>query len=101
MRSWRSRNRQTALIAIAVSLGQVACGGPSTPSGALPSGVWGGDHVTMTVASGGAQFEFDCAHGSIETPIVVDRRGQFGAAGVYVREHGGPIRQGETPDAHP
>ena len=30
-----------------------------------------------------------------------DRQGRFEVAGTYVREHGGPIRQGEIPDAHP
>jgi len=101
MRSWPSRNSHAALIAIAAWLGQVTCAGPSAPSGALATGVWGGDHVTMTVASGSAQFDFDCAHGSVDTTIVVDGRGQFAATGVFVREHGGPIREGETPDAHP
>ena len=64
-------------------------------------GVWGGDHVTMTVASAGGHFEFDCAHGDVGTTLVLDARGQFSATGVFVREHGGPIRPGEAPDSHP
>jgi hypothetical protein len=55
----------------------------------------------MVVASAGAHFEFDCAHGNVGTTLVLDARGQFSATGAFVREHGGPIRQGEEPDSHP
>jgi hypothetical protein len=55
----------------------------------------------MTVADASTHLELDCAHGDIPAVVSVDRRGQFGVAGTYVREHGGPIRQGEIPDSHP
>ena len=63
--------------------------------------MWGGDHVTVTVASAGAHFEFDCAHGDVGTTLVLNARGEFIATGAFFREHGGPIRQGEVPDSHP
>lgn|SRR2546422_3599284 len=102
IRIWRSRNSRAGLIAIAAWLAHAACAGaPSSPSSTVALGLWGGDHVTMTVASAGVHFEFDCAHGSVGTTLVLDARGQFSATGAFVREHGGPIRQGEESDSHP
>jgi hypothetical protein len=64
-------------------------------------GTWGGDHITMTVASAVTHLEFDCAHGDVGTALVLDRHGRFTETGTFVREHGGPIREGEVPDSHP
>jgi hypothetical protein len=58
-------------------------------------GTWGGQHIGMVVTAGGAELEYDCAHGRITGPISLDRDGEFVALGVHVREHGGPIREGE------
>jgi hypothetical protein len=78
-----------------------SCSGSSTSPSPLPAGVWGGDHISMSVAAAGTHIELDCAHGEIPSAIDVDRRGEFAVAGTYVREHGGPIRLGEIPDSHP
>src|SRR6266849_4268008 len=87
-----SQNSRAGFVAIVVWLAQAACASaPSGPSSTAALGVWGGDHVTVTVASAGAHFEFDCAHGDVGTPLVLDGRGQFNATGTFVREHGGPI----------
>jgi hypothetical protein len=59
------------------------------------TGDWGGQHVGMVVTSAGAELEYDCAHGRITEPLRPDREGEFRAAGVHVREHGGPVREGE------
>jgi len=63
--------------------------------------MWGGDHVAMTVAATATHLEFDCAHGDIPAALMVDARNEFDVAGTFVREHGGPIRDGETADARP
>src|SRR6266850_2960093 len=68
---------------------------------AVPGGSWGGVHVAMEVADKGTAIEFDCAHGMISERLVLDREGRFRAKGTFVREHGGPIREGETPASHP
>ena len=79
-----------------------ACGVASTgPSVRVGAGVWGADHVILTVADTATHLEFDCAHGDIPGALKADARGQFEAAGTFVREHGGPIREGEVPDSHP
>lgn len=64
-------------------------------------GTWGGGQVTMQVTAGGATIEFSCAHASIDGPLFLDSAGRFAASGLYVREHGGPIREGEPSDSHP
>lgn len=63
----------------------------------MQDGMWGGDHIRMEVNSGGANLEFDCAHGSIPESIVLDEHSQFDIAGTIVLEHPGPIREGEEP----
>ena len=61
-------------------------------------GSWGGEHIGLMVSENGAHLEFDCASGDIGEPLTVDREGRLGVDGVYIREHGGPIRSGEEPD---
>jgi hypothetical protein len=77
------------------------CGGASRPSGLVPQGSWGGDHVELVLGAAHGTIEFDCAHGTMQGPIPVDPDGAFHATGTFVREHGGPIRDGEPLDQHP
>src|SRR5687768_2198894 len=67
---------------------------------ALPPGTWGGDHILLDVAVGGATVELDCAHGAVEEAIRLDSEGRFDVAGTYVQERGGPVREGGE-DARP
>ena len=94
--------------AIAIGIAFVtACGGGSSPTdsrpggitSAIPNGPWGGAHVSLTAADTGATLQFDCAHGSIPAPLSVGADGRFKLAGIFVREHGGPIRIGEPEDS--
>ena len=64
-------------------------------------GMWGGAGIRLDVSADGAIIEYDCAHGTIDQPIVGDRNGRFTVTGTHVREHGGPIRVDEPPDRHP
>jgi hypothetical protein len=83
-------------------LAATACDGSlGGPSATGLTGVWGGDHVSLTVTETGSHLEFDCARGDIPGALAADTEGAFAAAGTYVREHGGPIRDDEMPDAHP
>jgi hypothetical protein len=63
---------------------------------ALTPGVWGGAHIRFEVTGRGADIEYDCARGTVEGRIVVDRRGRFSVAGMQYDEHGGPVREGEA-----
>ena len=64
-------------------------------------GSWGGEHITMEIAAGGATIEYDCANGTIDGFFVIDGSGRFDLTGVHVREQGGPVQDGVPPDAHP
>jgi hypothetical protein len=72
-------------------------GEPGTPA----LGRWGGEHVALELTSAGGTVEYDCAHGGLTQPVRPGARGEFEALGVHVREHGGPIREGERPDSVP
>ncbi len=67
----------------------------------IGAGAWGSDHVSLLVTATGGTLEYDCAHGTIDQPFVVDSSGRFDLAGTHTREHGGPIRIGEKGDKRP
>jgi hypothetical protein len=67
----------------------------------VPAGLWGGQHVALEVGAADARLELDCAHGTIDEPLRLDGDGRFDAAGVFVPEHGGPVRPDEPPDRRP
>src|SRR5262249_49563457 len=78
----------------------VACDRTPTDPTPVDRGIWGGDHVAMTVGATNAHLELDCAHGDIPGALSV-KNGELGASGTFVREHGGPIRVDEQLDSHP
>jgi len=65
------------------------------------SGPWGGEHIALVVSDTGSTIEYDCANGTIAGPIRPGDDGRFETTGTHVRGHGGPMREGEAPDAHP
>jgi hypothetical protein len=66
----------------------------------VPIGDWGGEHVRLTVEEAGAKVEFDCAHGRLDGPLVLDGGGRFDVKGSLVGE-GGPVLKDETENARP
>ncbi len=85
-----------------VSVPLAACGAKGgDPPAVVPAGSWGGKHVALQVTDSGGTVQFDCAHGQITAPLSLDAQGRFETTGVFVREHGGPIREGEPDDSHP
>jgi hypothetical protein len=81
----------------------VACA--SSPGGAsrlerVPSGAWGGEHVSLAVEPAGGRIEFDCSHGTLDQPLDLDASGRFDVRGTLVGE-GGPARKDETESARP
>ena len=67
----------------------------------VPTGMWGGEHIALDVSDSGARVEYDCAHGTINKPLTLDSNRSFDVRGSYVREHGGPVREGEEGDGQP
>ena len=78
-----------------------ANGTPAPQGGRVPEGTWGGRHVSLEVTEAGATVEYDCAHGSINEPLLLDRQGTFSAAGEHVVERGGPQRAGPESGGRP
>ncbi len=64
----------------------------------VAEGIWGGDHIRLSVTRMGASIEYDCGTGTIDAPLKVDRRGSFLLKGTHGRGHAGPIRINE-PDS--
>ncbi len=75
-----------------------SCG--KAPTGPVPTGDWGGQHIGMVVNNDGAAIEYDCARGTIDQTLLA-ADGMFTAIGTHIRGHGGPVREGEIPDKHP
>jgi hypothetical protein len=67
----------------------------------VAAGSWGGMGIAMTVTETGARIEYDCAHGSISEPLLLDADGRFDVKGLHFREHGGPAREGEETRGDP
>lgn len=88
------------LVVIGTALA-IACGSSGPMPDAVPSGAWGGRHLALAITESGATVEFDCAHGTIGSALHLDAEGRLSVEGVYVQEHGGPIREGEPENAHP
>lgn len=92
------RCRPMMLVLLLAACSQsVGSGGRDAPV----TGTWGGEHLRLELTSAGGDAEYDCAHGGLQEPITVDARGMFDVAGVHIREHGGPVREGEQVDSLP
>jgi hypothetical protein len=74
---------------------QTQTSSPSAKPNVLPTGTWGGEHIALESTEAGATIDYDCAHGTITEKIVLDGKGKFRVKGLHVKEHGGPVRQGE------
>ena len=93
--SWRC---WTVLLSAALSGRAASSTGPSS----IPlSGVWGAEHLTLTVNETSSHLEFDCAHGDIPSALKPAADRTFTVLGTFVREHGGPIREDEKVDVRP
>ncbi len=97
-------SRKVSLLVIGFclsALGACVMGGTSSSSGDTVLGSWGGAHVGLLVTADSGIITYDCAHGSLNAPIRSDGSGNFDVGGVHVREHGGPVRIDEVPNAVP
>jgi hypothetical protein len=94
------RVRSLTLTAAGLLASACAAGVGVTP-GVPITGPWGGRGVALSLTASGGTVEYDCAHGTIAGALVPDEEGTVHATGMHVREHGGPIRDGEPVDASP
>lgn len=87
------------VVVLSVMLSGAKCNPVATSTDV--NGAWGGEHIALVVSDTGSTIEYDCANGSIAGPIRPGDDGRFENTGIHVRGHGGPMREGEAPDAHP
>lgn len=92
--------RLAACLIVLTLAGDARCGMVAPGADDPVTGEWGGTHVALSLTDSGGTVEYDCAHGTLG-PLHTDRRGHFDVVGVHVREHGGPVRVGETVDSAP
>lgn len=95
--------RPVALIAIAAVLAAACARSTTTPAAPDTTvvGQWGGVSVSLVVTPTGGTVVYDCAHGDLTAPLVLDASGDFDVPGTFVRERGGPVRDNEVPDVRP
>lgn len=74
---------------------------PAVRGQPLAEGLWGGEHIRMEVTAEHTKIEFDCAHATVSSKILIDPRGRFAVKGTHFEEHGGPSRQGEEGHGYP
>ncbi len=95
---WR-RLAIAAVISLAVA-GGAACSTKILLQTTVPTGTWGGQGAQLVVAPSSSTIQFDCAHGTLDSPIQLDRNGRFDVSGFFVQEHGGPVQAGGAEDRH-
>ena len=87
---------------MAVGMLAAACAaGLGVEPGVPLTGAWGGRSISLSLTESGGTVEYDCAHGVISAPLSPDVDGAVRAPGVHIREHGGPVRDGEPVDSMP
>jgi hypothetical protein len=93
--------RNGILAGLLVAVVWIGCAGASPAKGRPLTGTWGGEHISLELTAEGGRVEYDCAHGTLDGPLVPDREGRFEAAGTHTAEHGGPVREGEEETGRP
>jgi hypothetical protein len=89
------------VVATGLMVAAIACSSPTGPEDRLPTGTWGGEHLAFEVTAEGGRLEYDCAHGDLGEPLIVDQSGRFDVTGTHTPEHGGPVREDEKLVSHP
>ena len=77
-----------------------ACQSVAVPTAPL-TGSWGGRHVGLTLAAEGGRLDYDCAAGTIDTPLNPGSDGRFFSRGTHSPGQGGPVRIGHEPPRLP
>jgi hypothetical protein len=90
----------TCGLRVLVIVFMISCAGAAEMQ-KIPTGAWGGDHISIEVGSKSATIEYDCAHGTIEGPLEIDAKGRFNLRGTHTPERGGPISADEQSKSQP
>lgn len=79
---------------LVISLFACNVGTPSAQE-PVPTGVWGGKGIQLTVTQDGAGIDYGCDSGTIEGRLKTDSHGKFVAHGTHAFGRGGPRKQGD------
>jgi hypothetical protein len=91
----------SSLCALAVAAATLGPGPSGGDTKRIAPGTWGANGIAMEVTAAGGRIEYDCAHGTIGGPILLDTEGRFDVRGRHFPEHGGPVRDGEESNGQP
>jgi hypothetical protein len=67
----------------------------------VPVGEWGGPHARLDVQEKAASLELDCARGTIDGALRLERGGRFKAKGLFRREGGAEMAQEAAAEGRP
>lgn len=67
----------------------------------MQAGIWGGDHIELTVRADGASVEFDCGTATVDGAVSLGKDSAFDVRGRYFQEGGGPTRRDEDVTPRP
>ena len=73
-------------------LGLVGCS-TMAPSPTALGGEWGGPHVGLVLNGGLGALQYDCASGTIDSPIIPGPGGRFEVTGTHRPGQDGPVGQ--------
>jgi hypothetical protein len=89
-----------AMIAAAVLSGCAMAASSVAPDSPVKAGQWGGQHISITVASASTEIEFDCGRATAPGTIDTDADGRFATNGTFLQERPGPTKP-EGPPQRP
>jgi hypothetical protein len=58
----------------------------------LRGNIWGSEQAIVTVTAKGATIEFECADGTIDEPLTINKDGTFDLSGTFTPRSHGPTR---------
>lgn len=64
------------------------------------TGQWGGPQAGLLLEGGVGTLEYDCASGTIDSPIFPSPAGEFAVTGTHRPGQGGPVRVGQIFTSH-
>ena len=67
----------------------------------VPTGIWGGKGIQLTVTAAGATIDYGCDAGTIDERLLSHPSGRFAARGTHSFGRGGPRQRGNpSPKVH-
>ena len=97
VRSHGLRKQQLMKVMLVLTMTLFACQvGTQTAQEPVPTGVWGGKGIQLTVTAKGAAIDYGCDSGTIDERLRPDSRKRFTARGTHVFGRGGPRQPGDS-----